>query len=128
MIPLRGLMTERVSPIYKRLPPGPHKMARGEVVRHQRIRVHGAMIEAVAENGYRGTTVRQLIGLAGVSRRSFYELFTNKEHCFLATFDLLAGRGVQRMRGAYAAATLLAVMSLGVLLAMTVLAPRRHSR
>jgi sulfate/thiosulfate transport system permease protein len=32
------------------------------------------------------------------------------------------------LRGAYAAATLLAVMSLGVLLAMTVLAPRRHSR
>jgi sulfate transport system permease protein len=32
------------------------------------------------------------------------------------------------LRGAYAAATLLAVMSLGVLLAMTVLAPRRRSR
>jgi sulfate/thiosulfate transport system permease protein len=32
------------------------------------------------------------------------------------------------LRGAYAAATLLAVMSLGVLLAMTVLSPRRHSR
>jgi AcrR family transcriptional regulator len=104
MIPLAGLMTDRISPIYRRLPPGPHDMARGEVVRHQRIRIHGAMIEAVAENGYGPTTVREVIGLAGVSRRSFYELFTNKEHCFLATFDLLAGWGVQRMRGAYAAA------------------------
>jgi len=104
MIPLAGFMTDRISPIYKRLPPGPHNMARGEVGRHQRIRIHGAMIEAVAENGYGPTTVREVIGLAGVSRRSFYELFTNKEHCFLATFDLLAGWGVQRMRGAYAAA------------------------
>jgi AcrR family transcriptional regulator len=104
MIPLAGLMTDRISPIYKRLPPGPHNMAGGEVLRHQRIRIHGAMIEAVAANGYGPTTVREVIGLAGVSRRSFYELFTNKEHCFLATFDLLAGRGVQRMRGAYAAA------------------------
>jgi AcrR family transcriptional regulator len=104
MIPFVGFMTASVSPIYKRLPPGPHQLARGEVVRHQRIRIHGAMIEAVAEDGFLSTTVRQIVGLAGVSRRSFYEQFANKEDCFLATFDLLAGRGVRRMSGAYAAA------------------------
>ena len=90
-----------VAPIYKRLPHGPHRLARGEVVRHQRARIHGAMVEAVAESGYERTSVKQVIGLAGVSRRSFYEQFANKEECFLATFDLIAGREIKRMRKAY---------------------------
>jgi TetR/AcrR family transcriptional regulator len=90
-----------IAPIYKRLPHGPHRLARGEVVRHQRARIHGAMVEAVAESGYERTSVKQVIGLAGVSRRSFYEQFANKEECFLATFDLIAGREIKRMGKAY---------------------------
>jgi AcrR family transcriptional regulator len=92
-----------IAPIYKRLPHGPHRLPRGEVVRHQRARIHGAMVEAVSRNGYERTSVKQVIGLAGVSRRSFYEQFTNKQECFLATFDLIAGRELQRMAKAYLA-------------------------
>jgi AcrR family transcriptional regulator len=90
--------------MYERLPHGPHKLDRKEVARNQRLRVHGAMIEAVAEHGYHATTVRHVIGLAGISRRTFYEQFVNKEACFLATFDLIAGGAVQRMNRAYATA------------------------
>ena len=90
--------------MYERLPHGPHKLERKQVSRHQRLRVHGAMIEAAAQYGYQATTVRHVIELAGVSRRSFYEQFANKEACFLATFDLIAGGAVQRMTRAYAAA------------------------
>jgi TetR/AcrR family transcriptional regulator len=90
--------------MYKRLPHGPHHLARSEVIRHQRIRIHGAMVEAVAECGYEAATVRQVVALAGVSRRSFYEQFANKEACFLATFDVLAGRGMRRVGEAYGAA------------------------
>jgi AcrR family transcriptional regulator len=97
-------MSARISPIYRRLPPGPHRLSRGQVIRHQRIRIHGAMIEAVTRNGYEDTSVGQVVSLAGVSRRCFYEQFANKEDCFVATFDLLARRGVQRITGAYAAA------------------------
>jgi TetR/AcrR family transcriptional regulator len=97
----RGLEAPRIAPLYKRLPHGPHRLARNEVIRHQRTRIHGAMVEAVAANGYERTSIKQLIGLAGVSRRSFYEQFANKEECFLATFDLLAGRSVLRMSNAY---------------------------
>jgi len=61
------------------------------------------MVEAVAESGYERTSVKQVIGLAGVSRRSFYEQFANKEECFLATFDVIAGREIKRMRKAYIA-------------------------
>jgi AcrR family transcriptional regulator len=91
----------RIAPIYKRLPHGPHQLPPEEVARHQRARIHGAMIEAVARSGYQGTSVKQVIGLAGVSRRSFYEIFANRQDCFLATFDLLAGRELAALRSAY---------------------------
>jgi AcrR family transcriptional regulator len=63
------------------------------------------MVEAIAHSGYERTSVKQVIGLAGVSRRSFYEQFTNKEQCFLAAFDVLAGRDIQRITKACAASS-----------------------
>lgn len=90
-----------LAPIYKRLPHGPHRLDRSDVVRHQRARIHGAMIEAVARNGYEDTTIKQVIGLAGVSRKSFYEQFENKRECFLATFDVIAAREARRARDTY---------------------------
>jgi AcrR family transcriptional regulator len=95
--------TAPAKPLYKRLPSGPHRLGREEVMRHQRIRIHGAMVEAVAASGFEGTSVRQVIALAGVSRRSFYEQFANKQECLLATFDLLAGNAVRRAGDAYLA-------------------------
>lgn len=94
-------VTRSIAPLYQRLPRGPHQLAPTEVARHQRLRMHGAMVEAVAANGYANTSVKQIIGLAGVSRRAFYEQFANKEECFLATFDLVAARGVKRVHEAY---------------------------
>jgi|NGEPerStandDraft_6_1074524.scaffolds.fasta_scaffold04107_10 AcrR family transcriptional regulator len=67
-------------------------MSREDVARNQRARMYGAMIEAVAERGYPRTTVAHVIGLAGVSRRAFYEQFANKEACFLATYDIVVAR------------------------------------
>jgi TetR/AcrR family transcriptional regulator len=93
----------RVAPLYKRLPHGPHRLERNEVILNQRARIHGAMVEAVAKGGYDGTSVKQVIGLAGVSRRSFYEQFANKEECFLVTFDLIARRDIKQIRMAYLA-------------------------
>jgi AcrR family transcriptional regulator len=81
-----------VSPIYRRLPHGPNGMRREDVARNQRARLYGAMIESVAQRGYRATTVAHVIGLAGVSRRAFYEQFHNKEQCFLATYDIVVAR------------------------------------
>jgi AcrR family transcriptional regulator len=95
---------EAVAPLYQRLPHGPHRLPAEEVVRNQRARMHGAMIEAVAEHGYERTSVKQVVGLAGVSRRCFYEQFANKQDCFLATFDVVASRGAWRVGAAYRAA------------------------
>jgi AcrR family transcriptional regulator len=81
-----------VAPLYRRLPYGPNGMRREDVARNQRARMHGAMIESVSRHGYQQTTVAHVIELAGVSRRSFYELFPNKEQCFLATHDAVLAR------------------------------------
>lgn len=90
-----------MTPLYARLPRGPHRMERGEVAENQRQRMHGAMVEAVSAHGYGGTSVKQVISLAGVSRRAFYEQFSNKQECFLSTLELLASRATERIECAY---------------------------
>lgn len=83
---------KRGASLYKKLPHGPHGMDRAAVARNQRVRMYGAMIESVARKGYAKTSVADVISLAGVSRRAFYEHFTNKASCFVATHDVVARR------------------------------------
>lgn len=78
--------------LYKKLPHGPHGMEREAVARNQRVRMYGAMIESVARKGFAKTSVADVIGLAGVSRRAFYEHFPSKEACFVATHNIVARR------------------------------------
>jgi AcrR family transcriptional regulator len=67
-----------------------------EVASHQRARLHGAIVRAVAAHGYRAITVRQLSALAGVSTRTLYELFADgKRECFFSAYDT-AMRGIAR--------------------------------
>src|SRR6266576_3593372 len=68
----------------RRLPPGPGR-PREDVLAHQRERLFGAMVASVAMRGYRATTVGDLAEISGVSSRTFYDLFPDKEACFLAT-------------------------------------------
>jgi TetR/AcrR family transcriptional regulator len=97
------LDTSLAAPLYERLPRGPHQMAKGEVAENQRRRMHGAMVEAVAANGYGRTSVKQIVTLAGVSRRAFFEQFANKQECFLATLDMIANRAMDRISASYRA-------------------------
>jgi AcrR family transcriptional regulator len=69
------------------LPRGPHRLAREEVLESQRGRMLTAIAEAVADKGYAATTVADVVGRAGVSRKTFYEHFTDKEECFLAAWE-----------------------------------------
>jgi AcrR family transcriptional regulator len=57
------------------------------VLASQRGRMLGAMADAVASKGYAGTTVADVVAGGGVSRKTFYEHFRDKEECFLAAFD-----------------------------------------
>ncbi|MHB8717715.1 MAG: TetR/AcrR family transcriptional regulator [Candidatus Dormibacteria bacterium] len=69
------------------LPRGRHAAPRDVVVASQRRRLLEAMAEVVAERGFLDTTVAAVIAHAGVSRRTFYELFRDREACFVAAFD-----------------------------------------
>jgi AcrR family transcriptional regulator len=71
------------------LPRGPHSLSRAEVSANQRGRMIDATIEVVGEKGYAELTVADIIKRAGVSRRAFYEHFSNREACFLATYDTI---------------------------------------
>ncbi len=45
------------------------------------------MAVALERHGYARTTVSQVLEGAGVSRRTFYEQFANKDDCLLAAYD-----------------------------------------
>jgi AcrR family transcriptional regulator len=60
---------------------------RDELRASQRGRLICAIADAVAEKGYAATTVADVIEHAGVSRKTFYEHFSDKEDCFLAAYD-----------------------------------------
>jgi AcrR family transcriptional regulator len=83
------------------LPRGPQALPREEVAAHQRERLYEAMIQAVNERGFVASTISDLVTRAGVSRRSFYEHFENKEECLLATYDALIERLTARIAEAY---------------------------
>jgi AcrR family transcriptional regulator len=90
-----------LEPLFPRLPGGPRRMKADEVARHQKGRLEGAIIEAVARHGFASTTVRELVTLAGVSKSTFYEHFGSKEDCFLATFDSIVERASEEVAAAY---------------------------
>ncbi len=70
------------------LPRGRHGLSREEVEGSQRTRLLRAMCDVMAEQGYAGTSVADILGRARVSRETFYELFGSKEECFMSAFEL----------------------------------------
>jgi AcrR family transcriptional regulator len=75
------------------LRPGPGTSG-DEVARNQRRRLFGATVASVAERGYEATRVADLVEISGVSSRSFYDLFPNKEACFVAAFEAISRAAV----------------------------------
>jgi AcrR family transcriptional regulator len=83
----------------RQLPRGRHDLPRRFIAHTQRDRLLDAMAQTVAKRGV-GATVTEVCAAAGVSTRAFYEHFTDKEECFMATFDC----GVRLLQGATSAA------------------------
>jgi AcrR family transcriptional regulator len=86
----------------RRLPPGRHGLPRDYVVEHQRERILTAVAEVVSGTGYRDMTVESVISCAGVSRKTFYQHFDNRETAFLAAYDGFASRVLDQVRQAQA--------------------------
>jgi AcrR family transcriptional regulator len=85
-----------------RLRPGPGGLPRGQVTQIQRSRMLAAAVEAVEEVGYARMTVAQVIGRARVSRKTFYDVFTDREDCFLAAFEQALSQARAIAQEAYA--------------------------
>ncbi|MGD0454902.1 MAG: TetR family transcriptional regulator [Solirubrobacteraceae bacterium] len=67
----------------------------------QRSRMLAAAVEAVEDVGYARMTVAQVIGRARVSRKTFYDVFTDREDCFLAAFEQALGQASVIAQEAY---------------------------
>ena len=88
-------------PELSRLPPGRHGLPREFVAHNQRERLIAGLAEAVAENGYGGTTIAHITRHAAVSRRTFYEHFSSKDECFVAAYDTVMAELRERIATAF---------------------------
>jgi AcrR family transcriptional regulator len=88
-------------PELSRLPPGRHGLPREFVVHNQRERLIAGLAEAVAENGYAGTTIGHITRHAAVSRRTFYEHFSSKDECFVSAYDTVMAQLRERIASAF---------------------------
>lgn len=83
------------------LRPGPNGLPRDRVRTMQCERILAAAVDAVAELGYPRMTVAQVIARARVSRKTFYDIFGDREGCFLAAFERAASEAELLAREAY---------------------------
>jgi AcrR family transcriptional regulator len=88
-------------PELARLPPGRHGLPREFVAHNQRERLIAGLAEAIAENGYTGTTIAHITRNAAVSRRTFYEHFASKDECFVAAYDTVMEQLRERVGEAF---------------------------
>lgn len=86
---------------FTRLRSGRHSLPREQVDGIQRARIVSAMVEVAAEDGFLGAAVGRVVARAGVSRRTFYELFDGRESCFLAAFDWGVQQAAAQMTEAF---------------------------
>ena len=86
------------------LPRAPRPTARAERRASQRERLLVGIADCVAEDGYAAASVARIARHAGVSTRTFYEHFTDKEDCLLAAYDVAVETAVGRLQAAYAPA------------------------
>jgi AcrR family transcriptional regulator len=83
-------------------PPGGWETGREGVQANQRARMLDAMTRCVASKGYARVSVADVVQNAGVSRRTFYEQFRDKEDCFLVAYDTGSDAVIQALLAAVA--------------------------
>ena len=87
----------RLAQVVRKLPRRAHDLPRKTVRDSQRWRILEAMTEVSAKVGYAEASVAEVIAVAGVSRKAFYEHFKDKEDCFLAAYDVLSDRLIEEL-------------------------------
>ena len=85
------------------LPPGRHKLGRSFVEANQRERILEAVADVSTLAGYSAMSVEDIVSVAGVSRRTFYDAFSSKEDAFLQALDRAVEELLGEIRAAYGA-------------------------
>jgi AcrR family transcriptional regulator/DNA-binding MarR family transcriptional regulator len=80
---------------------GSTRLSRGRVTEIQRSRMLAAALSAVEEVGYSRMTVAQVISRAKVSRKTFYDVFADREDCFLAALEQAVAQAGRHVKDAY---------------------------
>lgn len=65
-----------------------------------RARIFEAMACAVAERGFAAVTIGDIVRAGRISRRTFYEHFQDKEHCFVETYKTGCENGIAQIDAA----------------------------
>jgi len=95
-------MSSATPEIPRRLPRGTHGLDRDVVEASQRTRLLEAVGRAVAERGYAAATIDDVVGRAGVSKKTFYDHFADKQDCFLAAYEAASEELLRRVAEAQA--------------------------
>src|SRR6202020_543865 len=82
------------------LPRGRHGLSRDHVQADQRQRILDAVADVSSLAGYQAMSIAGICVDAGVSRRTFYDLYSGKEEAFLAAYDAVAARLTDELRAA----------------------------
>lgn len=77
--------------------PGRQQLSREFIAQHQRARIIKALALEVSEKGYRAVTVADIVRRAGIARNTFYDNFSSKQDCFLATLDYAREEALRRI-------------------------------
>lgn len=83
--------------------PGAAEWGREQVAQIQRARILAATVEVACERGAARVTVAHVVSRSAVSRRTFYELFADRDECLLAALDDALALACERVLPAYRA-------------------------
>ena len=96
--------SERGRPLERRVGRGQERLTqkapRVQVDEIQRSRLLAAAAAVIDELGYEQTSVARITARARVSRRTYYELFGNREACLVALLDEVTGRVERELEAA----------------------------
>jgi len=74
---------------------------RGQASELQRTRILFGMVQVASEHGTESATVARVIARAGVSRKTFYDLFEDRHDCLAAVFEEAVAIASERVSTAY---------------------------
>jgi AcrR family transcriptional regulator len=94
-------LPQRAQPPAPEMNPRRTRASREQASEAQRTRILYAMVRVASEHGAESASVARVVARAGVSRKTFYDLFEDRNDCLHAAFEEAVGRARERASAAY---------------------------